>query len=128
MELLKFNTMPSQVNSSFNETFNNVSSQHDDYFHSAFENELCKWASILSSVPFFFLIASCLYGIIWYDRYGSDDRRILLNRLFTSISWAGLEYYSIAAFVDILRYIVGPLPKVICLCQLILKNSIQTRL
>jgi hypothetical protein len=28
-----------------------------------------------------------LYGIIWYEHYGSDLKRTLINRLITSLSW-----------------------------------------
>ena len=30
------------------------------------------------------------YGVIWYDRYGIDMKRTLMNKLVTSICWASI--------------------------------------
>ena len=117
--------MDSQVKFGFNSTLNNSTSQHEDYFQAAFDDIIWKTSAIVISVPTFLFIIFGLFGIIWYERYGSDVRRVLLNRLITSICWVGLEYFFIASIIDIVRYILGPLPTLLCFCQMILKNSIH---
>jgi hypothetical protein len=49
------------------------------------------------------------YGIIWYERYGSDKKRILVNRLLTSLCWTGIELYTVIIPLDIVRYVTGPM-------------------
>ncbi len=39
--------------------------------------------SVLLSVN----VIPSLYGIIWFERFGSDSKRTLINQLFASVCW-----------------------------------------
>ena len=96
-----------------------------DFFSDAFQNGPLKTAAIITSLISVILLIPSGYGIIWYERYGSDKKRILINRLMTSICWTGIEFYILVLPIEISRYIFGPLPETLCMFHLMLKNLIN---
>jgi hypothetical protein len=54
-----------------------------------------------------------MYGIVWYEHYGNDLKRILLNMLVSSMSWVGIVWYVLLQPIEMLRYTYGPLPEVL---------------
>ena len=69
-----------------------------------------------------------MYGIIWYERYGTDLKRILVNMLVTSICWSGIVWFLIVQSLEILRFTVGPFPEPLCLAQLAVKQIIHLQI
>ena len=95
-----------------------------DYFSGAFENVALKATIVSTTIVAASINLVGFYGIIWFERYGADVRRVLLNRLVSSICWTGFEYYCLALVADLVRYVAGPLPTALCVAQLILKNAV----
>ncbi len=56
-----------------------------------------------------------LYSIIWYERYGSDNKRTLLNKFASLACWAAIEYYLVAQMLEIITFLFAPLPAQFCL-------------
>ena len=98
-----------------------------DFFAVAFQNGPLKTTALLITLVSVFFLVPSGYGIIWYERYGSDSKRILINRLVTSVCWTGLEFYILVLPLEIVRYVYGPLPEYICLFQLMHKNIINVQ-
>jgi hypothetical protein len=71
------------------------STTNEDYFQTAFESGMIKSGVVVSYFISAIAIIPLAYGIIWFERYGSDHKRIILNRIVSSICWSGIEYYSI---------------------------------
>lgn len=102
----------------------NHSQPPTDFFAEAFHNGPLKTISIaITLISLVYLVLSG-FGIIWYEKYGSDKKRIIINRLLTSICWTGIEFYLVVIPVDVARYILGPLPELVCSFHLVLKNVI----
>jgi len=95
-----------------------------DHFSAAFENGYIKNISASVSCIVILIILPFLYGIIWYERYGTDVKRVLLNRMVSSICWSFFEYFIFAYIFDILRYTFGPLTYFLCVGQGVVKNSV----
>jgi hypothetical protein len=104
--------------------FKNESAE-EDYFAPAFENGPLKTSVIVLSILYLFFIIPSGLGIIWYERFGSDLKRNLINRLLTSVCWTGLIFYAIVQPIETARYIFGPLPKSLCLFHLMYKNVLN---
>lgn len=68
-----------------------------------------------------------LYGIIWYERFGSDNKRTLINKLVSAQCWSTIHYYSFCQMIDILRYITMAYPERICFFLVVFKNSIKAQ-
>jgi len=97
----------------------------DDFFAPAFENGPLKTRVIVLSILYLFFIIPSGLGIIWYERFGSDLKRNLINRLLTCVCWTGLIFYSIVQPIETARYIFGPLPESLCLFHLMYKNVLN---
>jgi hypothetical protein len=95
-------------------------------FCGVFEHRTSKVLSISFAIISSAVNLILLYGIIWYEHYGTDFKRTLTNKLLTSICWT-LMYGAFICSWDIVRYLFGPLAKLICLFLVIAKNSIKTQ-
>ena len=51
-----------------------------DFFETAFQDGPVKTTSIAITVILMAILVPIGYGIIWYEKYGSDKKRILINR------------------------------------------------
>ena len=69
-----------------------------------------------------------LYGIIWYDRCGTDNKRTLLNKFTSLACWAGIEYLVFVQTSENVRYLFGPLPTKFCFFARIIRSVIFTEM
>ncbi len=88
-------------------------SNDDDFFSAAFENGPLKTCSFIFSIISGLILLPTMYGIVWYEHYGNDLKRILLNMLVSSVSWVGIVWYVLLQPIEMLRYSYGPLPEVL---------------
>ena len=65
------------------------------------------------------------WGIIWFERFGSDLKRIFINQIVVSISWSSIAWLSMIQTSDILLYFYRPLPDLYCLFNLVLRNALM---
>jgi hypothetical protein len=100
-------------------TFKNISmcfnnKDEKDFFCDLFQNRFSKILAIIFatvSAPFIIL---ALWGIIWYERYGHDTQRTIINKLYSSLCWVGIEFIILVIFPDTVRYTLGPFPSFLC--------------
>jgi len=74
------------------------------------------------------IICTCIctplfYCIIWFEKFGSDKKRTLINKLLTMNCWSAIGYLIFVQSLEILRFIYGPLPLVICNAKNVFKIS-----
>ena len=65
-----------------------------------------------------------LYSIIWFERFGSDHKRTILNMLSTLICWPAIEFLIFVETVEIIRFVIGPLPERLCFAQQVFRSRI----
>ncbi len=68
------------------------------------ENGISKFSCITLSIFLSFLVLPLLYGIIWYEKFGTDLKRTLINQLFGSICWYLLISIVILQFPVTIRF------------------------
>ena len=90
-----------------------------------FEDRPSKYVGMVTSSILVLVNMGLLLGMIWYERYGSDNRRTLMNKLFASICWAAIAQ-NLYTVLDILRYLLGPRPPSLCFLQIWVKFSITS--
>jgi len=83
-----------------------------------------KVISVIFSTVGTIVLIPLTYGIIWYEHFGSDKQRILVNKFVSSLCWTFLEWLFFIQTFDIVSFIVGPMPNSICFTQVLLRNSI----
>ena len=83
---------------------------------------ICLTVSIFSvaiGIPFF-------YSIIWFDKFGSDRKRTVLNLFFCRSVYIASMFLCFIQIPEIARYTHGPLPAFICSGQEIFRNVFVT--
>ena len=102
----------------------NSSNESTDFYSKVFEVNPFHICAVLISILCLIICPFFLYYIIWYERYGSDQKRTLINR-FTSMScWAIIQFIVIVHAIETARFTFGPLPAAICHLQNIVRYSI----
>ena len=63
-------------------------------------------------------------GIIWHEKFGSDNKRIFLNKIVASLNWVSIAWFLLIQPTDMLLYFYKPLPDWYCNIIYILRNSL----
>jgi len=77
----------------------------NDFFVGLVENRISKISSVIFSALGSYLCIGMLYSIIWYEKFGSDSKRTLINRLFVYFWLCPMIWEATVQQVDIIRYI-----------------------
>ena len=67
-------------------------------------------------------------GIIWNDYFSSNTYKTLINMISSAISWTAVLGIPLIEVIDVMRYLVGPLPEPYCLFAIIFRNTIKTQI
>ncbi len=122
----KFN-MANETKEYFNIS-NSTANFQVDYFEGLYENRPSKIAAVAFSIIAAIIILPLVYFIIWFEKYGSDQKRTFLNKMVSSLCWTCIEWFAIIQSIDTIRYFSGPLPESICLFQLHFRFAIFCQL
>jgi len=106
---------------------NKTANLTSDLYGDILENRPSKIFCVIFSLVTAPLVALLFFGIAWYERFGSDRRRTLINKLLSSQCWSVIQYFLLSQSLDVLVYIIGTLPEPLCLLQLIYKNALKTQ-
>ena len=98
--------------------------KENDFFGPVYELGPLKIMLGFISISFVLLLVPLLVSIIWYEWYGSDQKRIFINKLVTSIALCFLTQLILIQIPEMLRYMTGPLPNWFCFWHYVLKNTI----
>ena len=58
-----------------------------------------------------------LYSIIWYEHYGVDLKRTIINKSISSLCWTGLMFETVLFAINFWRFTVGPPSYSVCLIR-----------
>jgi hypothetical protein len=101
----------------------NSSLQVSDFFSSLTDDKPTKILFITFATLTSLIIPGFLYFIIWFEKYGSDSKPTMINKFSSYGIWCGIQYYLLLVTSDIFRFVVGPLPRNICLTLRIVKSA-----
>jgi hypothetical protein len=101
----------------------NTSTIDNNLFHALTENNLLQILSLTLAVLCVLVCPPLLYSVIWFEKFGSDKKRTLINKLVSMNCWNTIGYLIFVQTLEILRFIHGPLPGVICAAQNVLRFS-----
>lgn len=99
-----------------------------DYFDGIFENRLSKIFFVTLTIIAIPVTSILNYSVIWYERFGQDAKRTIVNRMFSSLCWTGIEFSFLVSLPELFRFLCGPLPEWFCWFHLIIKNGIVSKL
>ena len=94
----------------------------EDYFNFIFEDRPLKYAGVVLSFLSMTAISCLCVGIIWFEQFGSDQKRILMNKLVSAFCWAVLSSFVLVVLPDLLLYFYRPYPVWFCYLLVIVKQ------
>ena len=74
------------------------------------------------------ILIPTLYSIIQYEKFGSDNKRTVLNKLAASICWCAILIEILVQIPEWIRYCFGPLSSFFCYLHLVIKNTLAIQL
>ena len=101
------------------ESFENETTS--DLFPALADNNLVRICSLAFAITSIILGPPLFYSIIWFERFGSDKKRTLINKLVATNCWIGISFSIFVQAPEVVRFIYGPLPHIICSVQNVLK-------
>ena len=101
------------MNSTGNTSFDNNSFVHEfeEFYQRAATKSLIIVFVFLANILFSLL----MFSIIWYERFGADNKRILTNKLVSMIFWNGLIGLHTIFAMDSVLFLFAPFSKSTCL-------------
>ena len=100
------------------------SARGSDYFSGLLNDNW--WKTVGLTISCFGIIASplILFSIIWFEKYGNDNKRTLLNMFVSLYCWAVIEFVLFVQVPETARFLIGPLPPFVCRLHAFLRGSI----
>lgn len=106
-----------------NSSFSNETNKTVDFFQVLMANNPTKILCLAFSLIGILFGPPFLYIIIWYEKFGSDQKRTLLNMYVSMYCWEWIKFVLLVQTIETARFLYGPLPHFVCYGQLVLKNS-----
>jgi hypothetical protein len=88
-----------------------------DFFADLYETRASKIAIMLISGVIAPINVILLYSIIWFEHYGVDLKRTLINKAIATMCWNGLMFETVLYALNIVQFIFGLLPFAVCLIK-----------
>ena len=100
------------------------SSKCEDVFETLDANNPYKLIAVTFSIFSIIFVTPAFYSIIWYEHFGSDKKRTIINKLVSSICLNAIEWNLATQTIFVARFIYGPLPAAACVWLFILRKAI----
>ena len=94
------------------------------FFSNAYTHDFYRALGITTSLLNFLVLTPLLYSIVWYERFGSDHPRTLINQLVASTCWNGIVHNIVNIPLSIFIDTFGPMSYQFCRFNFVIKNSI----
>lgn len=85
-----------------------------EFFFGLMENNSTKFCSIGYAIIASMIVLPFVFTIIWFEKYGSDKKRTLINMLVSSSYWSVIQAWFLVYLPDMVRFSFGPLPQQLC--------------
>ena len=92
------------------------------FFSNAYKQDWYMALAIAISICNLFALTPFLYAIIWYEQFGSDHPRTLINQLVASTCWNGIVQNILVIPMSIFHDFVGPMSFSFCQFHFLLKK------
>ena len=103
---------------------NSTTMKEENFFSNVYNYDLYLGFAVAFGCFDFFVLTPFLYLIIWYERFGSDHPRSIINQLVASTCWNGIANGLVIIPLEIFQSLSGPVCKNFCLLLFVLKTSI----
>ena len=93
-----------------------------DFFSGLFEKHPAIIIGVIFTIMSSLFNIPLLLSVIWHEKFGTDKKRTVLNKLVASVCWSAIFSGLFGQLPEIIRYCFGPLPTTICYMHFVFKN------
>ena len=97
------------------------------HFGGYFQDTGFKVLFVSASTVLNFIDLVLAFGIIWFERYGINQKRTLTNKLVSLICWNFSMFISLVIVTDIMNYFFGPLNHHFCFVFNLARNFTKSQ-
>ncbi len=98
--------------------------KEDNFFNVLFENRPSKIIGAIFSIILSLLTFVSVYGIIWYERFGSDLKRIFINRIVSSVCWTMIVWLLMIQIPELFIFFYHSLPPQYCQFHMMMRGLV----
>lgn len=101
------------MNSTLSDIFedNNFVQEFDEFYR----KDAAKIVIVISVFLVNLISSLLMYAIVWYERFGADQKRILTNKLVSMICWNGIIGVQTYFVLDFIMFVFAPFTTSTCL-------------
>ena len=88
------------------------------------KEDLYKTVFFILSIISGIVLIPFAYSIIWYEKFGSDKKRTVINKLVASLCWNEIAFFSTVQILYVVRFYFGPLPPFLCFWMFVIRKTI----
>ena len=94
---------------------------NQNFFEDDLDLNPIKIFGIVISILNIAIVSLFMYAIIWYEKYGTNQNRTLINHFVASACWTGIAYNIILQIPEVIVAFGFTLGRLFCTCSLMLK-------
>jgi hypothetical protein len=79
----------------------------NNFFYAISENNFTKFFALSFTVVSAPVVVLLLYAIIWFEKYGVDKKRTILNQLVSSICWTMIAANTFVQVPRVIQNLTG---------------------
>ena len=91
-------------------------------------NPLSRYTAALMATVLIIILIPLLYSIIWYEKYGANNRQTIINQFLSTLCWNSIIWHSTVQMTSVIRHIYGPLNNDLCLVTLFTRRTLVTNI
>lgn len=96
-----------------------------DFFEGTYDSRLSIVIGIVTNFASITVALVLLIGILWFERFGSDAKRTIFDKIVSLMCWNGILWIFLAQLPELKRYSVGPMSENFCHFHLFIKNTLS---
>ena len=96
-------------------------------FQEFYSFNLFQVIGLFASFINIFLVTPLFLLIIWYEQYGTNHNRTLINQFVTSTCWSSVFYNLLAQIPEAALGVFGPFHENFCFFHIVVKNTILSQ-
>ena len=105
-----------------------MENNYTNYFEGFYGSKHSKTIFLTISLNLMTVSSLLCYSIVWYERYGLDCKRTIINQLYALQWWTGIEFILMVTLPDWLRLIFGPWSELPCWWYVVVSIGVFAKL
>ena len=101
--------------------------KNETFFHDFYSFNIFQVCGLSASFVNVFAVTPLLLLIIWFERFGTNHNRTLINQFVTSTCWCGVAFNILGQIPEIIIGIFGPFHENFCFVHIVVKNVILSQ-